>query len=106
MMGAYVWAEAVDMLSVLHYGHRFQEVNNPMLFTAEECYQEAQNTLKRAREAVSTATLTSLYTPLIEPEDRITTPEGERMVSEQQLTFTPGLIQQELDVREYVWGES
>lgn len=105
MMGAYTWAEDFNADLVMRYGDRFQEVNNPMLLTVEECAQEAHKTLIRAQEQAFTDAITLPFLPFLEPEDRIETESGSWVVSEQQFEFQSGAIDHSITARAYVWGE-
>lgn len=104
MMGAYTWGEALDATLLSRYGHRFAEVNNPMLMTEIECYEEAVKTLKRGEEAAFTEDVQVVFQPFLEVDDRVTTPNGDWLVSGLETSFGPGVIRQGLRLRRYVWG--
>jgi hypothetical protein len=104
MMGAYKWAEAHDPALTAQYGHKFTEENNPMLFTEPECQIEATRTLKRYLENAITASAQTQASPLIEPEDRITSDSGDWVVSGLNQQFETAEIPTDLDLRKYVWG--
>lgn len=104
MMGAYIWAEAYnDELGDL--GHRFKEVNNPMLLTKADCLAEAEKTLKRFEENAYTAKTEAHLVPMLEPEDRITVDGREWLINEIDWTAGMGSIDTAYGLRKYVWGE-
>lgn len=105
MMGAWLWSEAIDTDLAQQYGHRFQEVNNSMLLTKQECFLEASNTIKRMKEAAFTQTLDAALIPMLETEDRITTPEGDWIVTQYALDLAVGEIEQQSTIRSYQWDE-
>lgn len=104
MMGAYIWAEAIDYDLANLYGHRFQEVNNSMLMTKQECFIEATNTLKRMQENTFTQSADVPYVPMIEVEDRVTTADGDWIVTGYQLDLDVAEVVAGMNVRKYMWG--
>lgn len=104
MVGAYTWAEYIDKPLAAQYGHRFEEWDNPMLFTEAECYVEAQRSVKRMEEAAITEPMSTFGLPLLEPEDRITTPYGDWLVTTIDKEYQGATIIQSMMLRKYVWG--
>lgn len=102
MMGAYIWVEAINNTLMRRYGHRFKEVNNPMLLTEQETSVEAGRTLKRIEEQTFTAEADVDFMPILEPEDHITL-DGEWMISGISLDIDMGIITEKLALRKYVW---
>lgn len=104
MMGAYVWGESADTDLLSTYGHRFQEVNNPMLLTEEECDLEASNSLKRSEEQSFGATAIAQHVPLLEPEDRVTIFGDDWVINDYNFEVLGGDNRQTYNLRRYVWG--
>lgn len=104
MVGAYTWAESVDEELISSYGHRFFEENNPMLMTEKECYLESSRSLIRAQENAFGESVKTYFTPFLEPEDRVTTENGDWLVSQIATEFLSGGINQGLDLKKYGWG--
>jgi len=102
--GAYVYAEYVDQELLQKYGHRYVELNNPYLMTEQECYEYAQLALKLMQEQALTGSYVMHYNPLLEPGDRITTPDGDCVIDAIQVDFKPGDVIQNLRVKDYVYG--
>lgn len=103
MVGAYTWAEAVDVDMMHQFEHRFREDNNPMLMSEKECYTEAVRTLKRMREQAIAEQARTPFTPLLEPEDRVSTPNGDWLISQVDLTLVSGDVNQTVVLNQYVW---
>jgi hypothetical protein len=104
LIGAYAQAEYVDTDLMRQHGHRFMEINNPYLFTEQECYEQAQLAIRRMREQAVVNTLSVLYQPLVEPEDHITTPYGERIVTSRSIVFGgAGDISESMTARQYTY---
>lgn len=101
MMGAYEQAEYIRPDLLAKHGHRFVETSNPYLMSANECYEQARLETYRMEEQAINETIVTSYTPLIEPEDHVTTPSGERIVTARRWTVTPPQVEQELNVRKY-----
>lgn len=102
MLGAFVEAEYVDTALVTSYGHRFQEIQNPYLMTEGECYAEAKAAIKRSLETEISEQIQSPYTPLLEPEDRVDTPTGPRIIERIDRKVSPaGIMDQGLTLRAY-----
>jgi hypothetical protein len=106
MMGAYIWAEAVDTDTMKIYGHRFQEVNNSMLLTQSECADEAANTLKRSQEAAFGLRTQARHIPILEPEDRIEIDGESWIVKSYQFQQTGSRAVQVYECQRYVWGDA
>lgn len=105
MVGAYIWSEYFDPALSQLYGHRFREINNPMLITEGECETEAQRTIVRSQESVFQEQANMPFLPLIEPEDRIITPDGDWLMTDTQYTFEDGgSSSMNVVVRKYGWG--
>jgi hypothetical protein len=106
MLGAWVQAEAVRGDLIKSRRHRFLEANNPFLMSEADCYAEATNELRRMEEAAYTETIETPFTPLLEPEDRISTPSGEWIVSSREADFSITASDQALTTRKYAYTES
>lgn len=106
MVGAYIWAEYADTSLIEQYGHRFQELNNPMLITDGECETEAQRSIVRTEETVFQEKGNMPFLPLLEPEDRITTPDGTWLLTDIQYSMEDsGAATATVTLRRYGWGE-
>jgi hypothetical protein len=106
MVGAYTWAEAIDPELMAKYGHRFTEANNPMLLTEDECALEAARSIKRMQENAFAESIRTSVLPLLEIDDRVSTPEGEWLISNYGFNVEEGgYISQDTQIRKYVWGE-
>lgn len=105
MMGAYIWAEAYDEELSALYGHRFREVDNPMLLTEGEVYIEAEKTLKRFEESAFTGSVDVPFLATLEPDDRVTINGEDWLVTDVNWTADIGNINMSLTLRKYVWGE-
>lgn len=104
-LGAYTQAEYIRHDLVQRYGHRFAEINNPYLFTEEECYEQAQLAIKRLEERMLIEKFTSIYHPLLEVEDHIQTPDGERILTSRSVTFEVGsTATEDVEARQYTYG--
>lgn len=103
-VGAYVEAEYLDPALVRKYGHRFEVENNPYILGQQACYTEARKQVLRRFERAVTEQFTSTFTPLLEPEDHITTPTAERIVSGKSLSVQMGEIEQQISARTYTYG--
>lgn len=106
LLGAYTQAEYVSGRLVKEVGHRFTEVNNPYVMTKDDCYQEAKDHIRRMSEQALVEEIISPFTPLIEIEDRITTSDGERIVTTRSLQFQPGHVEQQLSARKYGYPDA
>lgn len=103
-VGAYVEAEYADRDMIRKYGHRFHIEQNPYVMSREECYQQAYRTAQRMLSEAITEDFESVFTPLLEPEDHIETPEGERIVSARVWSIGTGEIVQAISSRLYTYG--
>jgi len=71
------WVEAFDQDSINKYGHRFREVISQVIESEDEAYDEASAIIRRSHEAaLSSSFLTYLGGLFLEPEDRISLPNG------------------------------
>lgn len=104
MMGAWLWSEVIDTTLADKYGERFQEINNSMLLTKRECFIEAGNSIKRSQEGTFSQDIDTTFIPKLETEDRITTPEGDWIITGYSVDLELGELRQQLNVRQYVWG--
>ncbi len=102
--GAYVYADYIDHELVKIYGHRYAEVNNPYLMNEDDCRIQAELTIRRQLEAATSEDFTTEYNPLLEPEDHITSPTGERIVNGINVSHLPTHAQQDLNLRGYIYG--
>lgn len=104
-LGAYTQAEYIRQDLVQRYGHRFAEINNPYLFTEEECYEQAQLAIRRLEERMLVERFTALYHPLLEVEDHIQTPDGDRILTSRSVTFEIGsTATEDIEARQYTYG--
>lgn len=101
MTGGYAQAEFVRADLISQFGHRFIEINNPYLLTEIACRREAERQIRRMEERYSTGVVASVYTPIIEIEDRIAGPAGDHIVTSRKYEFTPTTVTQELELRKY-----
>lgn len=101
MLGAYVQAEYADARLISQYGHRFQEVNNPYLMNAADCRYQAQREVFRMEENSLSETVATQYTPLLEPEDRVSIRGEDWIISSRVWSFAPGTVDQTLTCRKY-----
>jgi hypothetical protein len=101
MVGAYTEAEYVRPDLWPKYGHTFTEVNNPYLMTEQDCFREARREIQRMEQQAFKEDFQTPVTPLIEIEDRVSTPRGERIVDSISLDFTPAEIEQTISARLY-----
>lgn len=101
ILGAWTQAEYIDVDLLSKYGHRFAEINNPYILSEDDCYEKAQDQIARQKETATTEQFESQFTPHLEPEDRIRTPNGDRIITGQSWQYSPGTIDQNLQVRYY-----
>jgi hypothetical protein len=101
MTGGYAMAEFVRADLIAKYGHKFIEINNPYLLTETACRREAERQIYRMEEAWFTSTFQSPFTPLLEPEDHITTSTGDKIVSSRKWSFSSATVDQDMSVRFY-----
>ena len=101
LLGAWTEAEFISAPLVLKVGHRFTEINNPFLMSVDECYGEARSMARRMIEEALNEMLDAPFSPLLEPEDRITTPSGERLITKCSWSFSSGTVDEQLVCRFY-----
>lgn len=101
ILGAWTQAEYIDSDLVSKYGHRFAEINNPYIISEADCYEKAQDQVLRQKESSLIERFESQFTPHLEPEDRITTSNGDRIVTGKTVNYAPGTIDQSMQVRYY-----
>lgn len=101
IMGAHDWAEAIDRSNIRTLGHRFQELNNPMLMSEIDCAREAQRQLRRYRSEAHTSNMETPALPLVELQDRIDEPAGQWILDGYTRAYTPGGILQSSTLRRY-----
>lgn len=101
MMGAYEYAEYKDMGLIGAYGHKFTERNNPYLMSEPECYQQAQNEIRRMKERAYQQTIQTRFSPHLEPEDRVTTPSGDWIVDRREWSMQYGVAYETIAMRHY-----
>ena len=87
------------------YGHRFREVTSGVIENEEDALTEAYNHLRRAKETLRQVSYTSpAIGPLLEPEDRISLPDGEDyLVDTLTLSYTQNQLVTNLEGRHYVF---
>lgn len=105
VVGGYAEGTYADGVLISKYGDRFQEINNPYLLSQRECYLEAQRVIRRIKEASLEEGFTTPHTPFLEPEDRITTPSGERIINGISVNYTGPENEQNLSARRYAYDE-
>jgi len=106
MMGAYLWSESVNFQYMKTHGEKFTEISNPMLFSEEEIFVEAQKSLLRIEESAFTASAATYPTPLIELLDRITIDGESWTVMAVQTQYSGnGMSIQQFILGKYVWGD-
>ena len=103
VVGAYVQAELLRDDLVRKYGYRFIEVNNPYLLTEDECLAEAEFLLNRYEESRTTLQFSMPMVPMIEIEDRILTPEGDRIIEAYGVNWTPTQAVWSMSTRGYTF---
>jgi hypothetical protein len=101
ILGAWAEAEFISGDLISKYGHRFTEVNNPYLMSVHECYAESRSAMRRMAEQALSEVVTTPFNPLLEVEDRITTPNGERIITKRDWNFSPGTIDDKMVCRLY-----
>ncbi len=100
-VGAYRQAEYVREDLVQTQGHRFDELNNPFLMSEDECYTQARLSILRMESEANQIVTVSPLTPLVEMEDRITTPQGDYVVSSREVSIEQSKIYQRITARLY-----
>jgi hypothetical protein len=103
-VGAYTQAEFLRRDLLKKYGHRFEEVNNPYLMTEEECYFQAERTIQRLEEEATQQSFSTEYHPLIEIEDHVILPEGERIISSRSVEYNTEEATESINSRAYIYG--
>lgn len=104
LMGAYEWAEHTDETLLARYGHRFREISNPYLMNVVECRKQAEREMSRIEERSSIEQITTHFRPLIEVQDHILTPNGNRIIDSVTTRFQPGMIEASYETRAYKEG--
>ena len=102
VQGAYVFAEAVDIDLVRIAGHRYRRVDMPHLMTEQECVDEAEYFLNRSEEDSDVVDITLSPYVILEPEDRISLPDGEYLLTRVAITGAPQRLQAKYQARKYV----
>lgn len=100
-VGAYRQAEYVDYDQIKKEGHRFTELNNPFLMSEDECYEQARLSVLRMQSEANSQSITTPFTPLLQIEDRITTPDGDYVITQRDITIEQARIYQGIQAREY-----
>lgn len=67
--------------------------------TEQDCYEEARREIRRMQETATQQSLVSSYTPLLEVEDTVTTPDGQFVINGIDWDFNPAQVVQTLSVR-------
>ena len=102
--GAYVYADYVDHDLADEYGYNYAELNNPYLMDEAECRRQAILSVQRSVEEAVSEDFSSEYNPLLEPEDHITSPTGERVINGIDVQYQPAVTMQKLSLRSYTHG--
>lgn len=105
VVGGYSEATYHDKDLIKKYEYRFAEVNNPFILTHDEAYREAQLVLMRMLEQATQTQFSHPHTPFLEPEDRVETPSGSRLVTGVSVQYTGPIHNQMLALRGYPYGE-
>lgn len=100
-VGAYRQAEFVRPDLIKEQGHRFTELNNPFLMTEAECYDQARLSILRMESEADGKTMVSPFTPLVQIEDHITTPDGEYIITGRDISIEQSRLYQNLQTRKY-----
>lgn len=99
------WEEAEVFRSDLYanYGHRFEEVVNDNLLSAEECYSEGEQYIRKTQEEADQITITGPMLVLLEPEDHITIQGiGDYIVTEISATGSQAELALQARCRRYI----
>lgn len=102
-VGAYDYAEVVRPDLIKTYGHSFAEINNPFIMSEADCYAEGQRAILRLMEQALVDTLVDSFLQFVEVEDRITTIDGERLISSLSTEYTPVQVVHTIVARNYVY---
>lgn len=100
-VGAYRQAEFVRPDLIKQQGHRFTELNNPFIMTEAECFEQARLSILRMESEANAHQLTTPFTPLLQMEDRITTPDGDYIITQREINIENARIYQNLQTRKY-----
>lgn len=100
-VGAYRQAEFFRPDLIRKQDHRFTELNNPFLMTEAECYDQARLSILRMESEANSQQLVTPFTPLLQPEDRITTPDGDYIITQRDITVEQARVYQNLQTRQY-----
>ncbi len=101
MVGAYRQAEFVRPDLIKQQGHRFVEMNNPFIMTEAECLDQARLSILRMESEANAQQLVTPFTPLLQMEDRITTPDGDYIITQREIQIDQSKIYQNLQTRKY-----
>jgi hypothetical protein len=102
VQGAYVDAEAVDTTIAADVGHRYRRVDCPHLLTESECADEAELLLDKHQEMSDVADFVVPMRVLLEPEDKITLPDGEYRITKIHPTGSMAELKARIQARKYV----
>lgn len=69
VQGAYLEGEYADRSSVIKIGHRFQLINNPYIYTVDECKLEAKRLVARSISEAEIISAATHWYPLLEIGD-------------------------------------
>lgn len=97
--GAYTEAEVIDSEVLTKYGYRFDQVQNPFLMTVEECYLEGKRSLRRMKEESMNIGFATHGKVLIEVEDVVTVDGTKYRVTQKDMNFIPGQIEESYVLR-------
>lgn len=103
-LGAYTQAEYVRPDLIKTIGHRFAEINNPYLMTEQECVDQAELSIRRLEEKTITESFATTFRPLLEVEDHVTTPGGDRIITSRSVSVTPVQAEESVSLRRYTLG--
>lgn len=101
--GAFHEAERIWPEGIQKFGRRFVEVNNPNLYTEADCYAEAQVIINKSTEEAERISFDCQFIPVIEPEDRIRTLEGDWFVDSIQVDVRPSKISMSINARRFAY---
>lgn len=100
--GAFVSADAIDTTIAKLIGHRYMRIDNPNLMTEQECVDEAEYVIDRSQEQSDTAKMRIPALVLIEPEDRLTIPDGDYLIEAIEMSGSQSTLVAIYQLRSYV----
>ena len=105
MVGAYEFAEFTRDDLIPKYDYSFKEYHNPFLMSEQDCYTEAENTIRRIREDAISGSVSHDALHFLEVEDRIDIMDNPRIVNAMTLSYRGPSVNHRIDYRGDVWDE-